>query len=212
MSRILIGSVIAMALVGSIVWLAQLNRVSPGKPYVPLPVTREEAPALPRFQQQILANLNRQIKANLVYDGAYTASGKPKPGTGVCSDVVLGAAHSIGIDLQKEITLEIKASPVAYGVERGDPGIDHRRCRTMIFWFRKHAESISSTKDFRLGDVVFYQTSGKGMIDHVGVIGGNKGADGLPTLVHHWPGQPVTEIENPMTWTVAGHFRFRVKS
>ena len=159
-------------------------------------------------QQKILASLEKQIAANLKYDAAYTKNGLPKPGTGVCIDVVIKSAAAIGIDLKREVTKEIAANPRAYKVSKPDPGIDHRRCRTVIYWFKKHTKSLSLGSDFQPGDIVFYSTPGNGKIDHVGVIGGRIGSDGLPTFVHHWPGRPVEEVENPVVFKVVGHFRF----
>ncbi len=200
-----VGFVVALMMVAGAVFV--LNPPRTAQPPRPTVVRKIDnvAPLTP-MQGALVADLENQLAMDLVYDPAYTANGKPKPGTGVCTDVVIRAAIAIGVDLQSKITRAVAASPTAYGVTSPDKGIDHRRCRVMIHWFKMHAKPINPSTKFEPGDVVFYRTSGRGMIDHVGVIG----RDG--TLVHHWPGGPVTIQPDPAAWSIAGHFRFKTRS
>ncbi len=195
-----VGFVVALMMVAGAVFVLNPPQSQLSHPAAAQTVATSQ---LTPIQTAIVADLEKQLAMDLVYDPAYTSNGVPKPGTGVCSDVVIRAAKAIKVDLQREISRAVAANPSAYGVTSPDKGIDHRRCRVMIHWFKKHASPVNPSTKFEPGDVVFYRTSGRGMIDHVGVIG----REG--TLVHHWPVGPVTIQPDPAVWSIAGHFRFK---
>lgn len=167
-------------------------------------------PRYSRMEQRALASLDAQMAEDLIYDPAYTRSGVPKRGTGVCTDVVLRMALDLGVDIRRSMTADVARNRARYGLRRPDPAIDHRRSRYLIHWFRRHAITLSARDPLRPGDVVFYRTGGRPFIDHVGVVGRFEGQPPRPTLVHHWPGRPVEAIPNVETWDVVGRFRLKV--
>jgi uncharacterized protein YijF (DUF1287 family) len=164
------------------------------------------------FQHIILSELEREKKAGIVYRDEYFDTGDPPPGVGVCTDVVIRSFREAGVDLQKLVQKDIASSPGAYKIEAADPKIDYRRCRNLIVYFKRNAITLPTTgreADWKLGDVVFWDTHGDGRVDHVGLIAAGRDADGNPTIVHHWPGRPVEEAEALIRFKVRGHFRWK---
>jgi uncharacterized protein YijF (DUF1287 family) len=99
-----------------------------------------------------------------------------------------------------------------YRVDRIDPNIDHRRCRNLAVFFKNRATSLplsGVSADWQPGDVVFWDTYGDGRIDHVGMVAAGRDLSGKPTVIHHWPGLPVSETNGLYRFAVKGHFRWR---
>jgi uncharacterized protein YijF (DUF1287 family) len=163
------------------------------------------------FQAALMADLDRQVKAHIVYRDGYYMGGDPPPQLGVCTDVVVRSFRAAGVDLQGAVTADIRRRPSAYGIARPDPNIDHRRCRNLIIYFRRHARSLPTSDgsdDWQPGDVVFWDTSGDGAAHHVGMIANGRDKTGAPTIVHHWPGLPVSETDGLFSWRIVGHYRW----
>src|SRR6266404_7238615 len=91
------------------------------------------------------------------YDPAYVRI--PYPGgdvpasTGVCTDEVIRAYRAVGIDLQKEVHMDLLNHRSAYprtwastshtsGPPPTDTNIDHRRVPNLMFFFRRHGEIL----------------------------------------------------------------------
>lgn len=163
------------------------------------------------FQQKVLAELRRQVEANIRYRDTYYRRGEPPPNIGVCTDVILRAYRAAGVDLQAEVTADIRAHRNKYPLSRPDPNIDHRRCRNLIVFFRRHALTLpaeGAKADWQPGDVVFWDTGNRGTVDHIGMTAGERDGNGDLAVVHHWPGLPVMEISGLHGWTIRGHFRW----
>jgi uncharacterized protein YijF (DUF1287 family) len=163
------------------------------------------------FQATLVGDLERQVNAKIVYRDGYYMGGDPPPKIGVCSDVVVRSYRAAGVDLQRAVNADIKARSSAYDVDRPDRNIDHRRCRNLIVYFKRHARSLPTARtctDWQPGDVVFWDTSGDGAVHHTGVIANGRDGEGLPTVVHHWPGMPVSETNGLFNWPIVGHFRW----
>lgn len=203
---------VPIALLVAIVVVAYVavRRVSerPGSPIVAVtPARRDRKSDLTPFQQAILRDLKRQTSANIRYDNRYFRGGEPPPNIGVCTDVVIRSYRAAGVDLQRAVTNDIRDYPGRYPVTTPDPNIDHRRCRNLIVYFGRHATELPNDGDWAPGDVVFWSTANDGRPDHVGVVSDGQDAAGAPTVVHHWPGRPVTEADCLYTFTIVGHYR-----
>ena len=158
-----------------------------------------------------------QTKGKVVYDPAYFKlaypGGDPPAGRGVCTDVVVRAYRTLGVDLQVAVHEDMARSFDAYPDlwRRGmpDANIDHRRVpNLMVFFARKGAALPLSTRpaDYRPGDVVAYDLGGG--VTHVGVVSERRSADGeRPLLVHNIGAGPKLE-DVLFAWTVVGHFRY----
>ena len=164
------------------------------------------------FQTAILKELDREIKAGIVYQDGYFDGGEPPPKIGVCTDVVIRSFRAAGVDLQKKVARDVRSVPGAYKIERPDPNIDHRRGKNLIVFFKRNAKSLpvgGAGADWQPGDVVFWDTYGDGRVDHCGMVAGGKDARGNYSIVHHWPGLPVSETDGLYRFKVKGHFRWK---
>jgi len=168
------------------------------------------------FPRQLMKNLQAQIDAVIRYRDGYYEGGDPPDEIGVCTDVVIRAFRSAGIDLQREVALDIQTNRNAYRIDRPDPNIDHRRCRNLIVYFRRHAQELSvgnnRIQDWQPGDIVFWDARGDGGVNHVGIVGNRLDADGNPSIIHHWPGMEVEETDGLFRFPVKGHFRWKQES
>lgn len=167
--------------------------------------------ALSPFQAAVVADLRRQVAAGIRYRDGYFQGGEPPPEVGVCTDVVVRAFRRAGVDLQQGVAGDVRARRRAYDIERPDRNIDHRRCRNLVVFFDRHARPEPASKDrgaWKPGDVVFWDTNADRRVDHVGVIANGRDAEGNPTVVHHWPGLPVSETDGLFRFPVTHHFRW----
>lgn len=176
-----------------------------GQPSAPL-VPPEQ---LSSFQRAVVADLDRQVRAGIRYQDGYFEGGDPPAGVGVCTDVVIRAYRAAGVDLRREVARDVLARQAAYHLQRPDPNIDHRRCRNLVVFFQAHAEALPPAgPDWQPGDVVFRDV-GAGVPTHVGMVANHRDAAGNPTVVHHWPGLPVSETDGLHRFRITHHFRWR---
>lgn len=183
--------------------------------FVPV-VHRERASRRARqftpFQEAILRDLDRQVKAGIRYRDGYYEGGDPPASVGVCTDVVIRSFKAAGVDLREAVAADICKHRSTYNVSEPDPNIDHRRCRNLAVFFKNRAMSLpisGNRADWQPGDVVFWDTYGDGRIDHVGMIAAGRDASANPTIVHHWPGLPVSETDGLFRFRTVGHYRWK---
>ncbi len=168
--------------------------------------------SLTAFQKTVLQDLERQTKEVKEYNPAYFQGGDPPANVGVCTDVVLRSYRKAGVDLYKSVSEDIRKHPSRYPISKPDRGIDHRRCKNLVPYFKAHAISLPIAKDradWKPGDIVFWDTYGSGAVDHVGVIANGVTAAGTPTVVHHWPNRPVEETDGLYRYHALYHFRWK---
>lgn len=201
-------------------WYARSVRL-PGAPGLFARCRRERGPAFRRSARhgaRIVAHAREQTNWGTVYDPAYVKL--PYPGgdlpkdRGVCTDVVIRALRAVGKDLQALIHRDRKTHPERYRAYPGQTGpdrnIDHRRCPNLVAYFKRHAEVLTVRTDgpyrkhWKPGDIVFWKLdNGR---DHVGIVTGRPGPDGLPQVIHNL----ATTVEEPVLarWKIVGHFRY----
>ena len=141
------------------------------------------------------------------YDPSYFKISYPNgdvPGSiGVCTDLIIRAYRSIGIDFQKEVYM--------FKLERGlpvDRNIDHRRCRDLIKSLDNSRLFEKTYEDeWQAGDLVFWiLDSGR---DHVGIVSDKKGRN-YPYVIHHLYTYP-SEDDVLKRWKIIRHYRLRKK-
>jgi uncharacterized protein len=148
-----------------------------------------------------------QTEDLVVYIDRYRTIGFPMGDVpslyGVCTDVVIRAYRSLGVDLQ------VLVHNAHLGT--GDPSIDHRRTNTLRRFFEKNGVTIPVTEfvdDFRPGDIVTYhRPDGRGSQSHIAVVSDLIAPSGRPMIVHNRGWGPQLEdalFANEMT----GHYRF----
>ena len=130
---------------------------------------------------------------------------------GVCTDVIVRAYRSIGVDLQLLVNQDMRkafpAYPRKWGLSRPDPNIDHRRVENLAVFFVRHGQSLPITKeatDYRPGDLVTWRLPDGH--PHIGIVS-DRSADGRPLLVHNiGAGAKVEDIL--FAFTITGHYRY----
>ncbi len=132
---------------------------------------------------------------------------------GACVDVIVRALRNAGYDLQTLIAKDIRRAPQAYGVEKRDSSIDHRRVRNLFVYLKRHFERRSASKadaDDPLvpGDIVLLDTLPKPGPDHVGIVSTRRGASGHFTLVNNWTfGHQTAHMDLLASYDVMHRFR-----
>jgi len=214
MRRIRNLSVVILAAAGGVaaVWAVggkTFRRLAPIRPIVSTRVVEPEQRLTP-FQAHVVADLRRQCESKIWYQDGYYTGGEPPAKIGVCTDVVIRSFRAGGIDLQKAVQADIREHPGDYDVARPDANIDHRRCRNLVVFFRRHARQLPVGDDaaWAPGDIVFWDTRSDGKVDHVGVIGNKMVQGNEPSVIHHWPGNYVAETDWLHQLPIMYHFRY----
>jgi len=177
-----------------------------------------EAGSTPEFVRQTLAAAMDQTGRPVRYDGSYRRI--PYPGgvvpadVGVCTDVLIRAYRTAGVDLQRRVhedmTRAFSAYPRTWGLSSPDPNIDHRRVPNLQTYFRRRGVALPVTRamgDYVPGDVVTWMLPGN--LPHIGLVTDRRSADGeRPLMVHNIGRGP--ELEDMILgFPITGHYRYR---
>jgi hypothetical protein len=152
-----------------------------------------------------------------VYDPAYVRIGYPMGDVpadrGVCSDVIIRAFRSVGVDLQVKVHEDMRANFSAYpnhwGLKRPDPNIDHRRVPNLQTYFRRAGWRVTASegRSYLPGDIVAWNLKGDaGSLPHIGVVTDRIGRSGHPMIVHNIGAGPKLE-DVLFEWKMTGHYR-----
>lgn len=124
--------------------------------------------------------------AKIPYPGGVPAA------TGVCTDEVIRAYRTLGVDLQKEVHEDMVSNFSAYPrkwswlATRPDTNIDHRRVPNLQVFFARKGETLRITRrseDYLPGELVTWDLGGN--VPHIGIVVDTKGATGRYMLVHN---------------------------
>jgi uncharacterized protein len=195
---------------------SNLRRLAAGE--VPPPGDRD-GDGLPDPLDLLIGAKKTAIEAG-AYGGQYIRLSYPGGDVprdmGVCTDVVIRALRNAGLDLQVEVHRDIKKSRRSYPMVKGngDTNIDHRRVRTLLPWFKRHAAAHTIALDdrddpLRPGDIVFMDTLSRPGPDHIGVVSDTLGDSGLPLVINAWTDGYVTQEMDLLGWVPITH-RFRL--
>lgn len=161
------------------------------------------------FAGRLVSAAEDRTHAAVRYDPAYVVldypGGDVPADSGVCTDVVIRAYRTLGIDLRKlvheDMTSHFSAYPKLWGMKRPDPNIDHRRVPNLQRYFeRRGADVKEANAAFLPGDPVTWDLNGKGLW-HIGVV------TGPDAFVHSIGAGPVI-AHGIRQWKVIGHYRF----
>lgn len=135
-------------------------------------------------------------------------------GTGVCTDVVIRAYRKLGIDLQKEVHVDMKANfsvyPKSWGLKTPDTNIDHRRVPNLMKFFSRHGKVLpisDKNEDYSPGDIVCWQLSGGQT--HIGVVVDRKTLFGGRYKVVHNIGYGQVLEDCLFSYKIIGHYRYK---
>lgn len=156
-----------------------------------------------------------QTQQLVIYDSRYRAIAYPMgdvPVTyGVCSDVLVRAYRTIGIDLQQLVHEDMKNNfnlyPTIWGLKKPDTNIDHRRVPNLETFFKRHGKVLvisSNGTDYQPGDIVSWRIP----VPHIGLVTHLKSADGKRPLIAHNIGLRVQIEDMLFHYPIHGHFRY----
>lgn len=182
----------------------------------PPPVQAASEPAASAVSPPLVAAARAQVGMTTRYDPAYFSlaypNGDPPPDRGVCTDVVIRALRTQGVDLQQRIHEDMRqdfaAYPQLWGLSRPDRNIDHRRVPNQMRWFERQGwqQPISMrADDYAAGDIVAWKLNGNGLL-HVGIVSDRRLADGTPLILHNIA-QGTQEQDLLFRHSIIGHYR-----
>lgn len=133
--------------------------------------------------------------------------------TGVCSDVVIRAYRKMGVDLQKEVHLDMISHflnyPKLWKLKKPDSNIDHRRVPNLMTFFTRHGASIKITKnsdDYLPGDIVCWKLSDG--VTHIGLVSNLLASNGQNHLIIHNIGNGQVLEDCLFDFQIIGHYRY----
>jgi uncharacterized protein YijF (DUF1287 family) len=183
-------------------------------------LVRPARPVLERFVAAAVERTHHIVR----YDGSYVRIAYPggdvPASTGVCTDEVIRAYRAVGIDLQKEVHIDMLNHPSAYPQKWGnssrtsnlastDTNIDHRRVPNLMVFFRRHGDALplsADASDYHPGDIVAWNLGGG--IMHIGMVVDHKSPQSGRYLVVHNIGRGPQMEDVLFNWQVIGHYRY----
>ncbi len=167
---------------------------------------------------RVAAGARAQVGITRSYDPSYVRLAYPNGDVpadrGVCSDVVVRALRTAGLDLQqavhRDMLANFRAYPQAWGLKRADANIDHRRVPNLARWFERQGmvRPVSErAADYQPGDIVAWRLVNG--LAHIGIVSDRRAADGSGRLlVIHNIGQGTREEDVLFAWHQTGHYRW----
>lgn len=148
-------------------------------------------------------------------------NGDLDPSIGVCTDLIVRVFRKAGYDLQKlvyeDASKNFSAYPYAnWGMTKPNANIDHRRVPMLNAYFKRFAKSlaIETTPDqlgqWQAGDIVIWDLTGKGKLDHIGIVSDKRlKKNNRPLVIDNFPDPGyVYEGDRLEEWTIRAHYRF----
>lgn len=163
-----------------------------------------------------------QTKLKVTYVPAYVKIKYPygdvPSNTGVCTDLVIRAYRTLGIDLQKEVHEDMLKNfsvyPKLWKLKSPDANIDHRRVPNLMTFFKRQKAELAisaNASDYKPGDLVTWnlqnQKTASG-ITHIGIVSDQKTGDGRRYLIAHNIGAGNHLEDMLFSYTIIGHYRF----
>jgi uncharacterized protein len=173
--------------------------------------------AAQRPVDRVIASAISQVGKTRSYDPSYRRLAYPGGDvpieTGVCTDVVIRAFRSVGIDLQvlvhEDMSRNFSAYPRNWGLRRPDTNIDHRRVPNLATFFRRRGKSLPVTRrgtDYAPGDIVTWRLSSG--VPHIGLVSNRKAAGTDRYLVVHNIGAGAQIEDVLFAYDVTGRYRW----
>jgi uncharacterized protein YijF (DUF1287 family) len=179
------------------------------------------------FANEAMANTTKLVNAAreqtlspVTYDGSYRRipypMGDVPADRGVCTDVVIRAYRTIGIDLQVLVHEDMLANfglyPKIWGLSTPDTNIDHRRVPNLQSFLARAGAKLGSTRSmdgYMPGDLVTWMLPGN--LPHIGIVSDRRAADTNRPLVIHNIGAGPKEEDMLLAHPITGHYRYRVR-
>lgn len=156
----------------------------------------------------------RQVGVTVHYDPSYTQlrypGGDLPIDRGVCSDVVIRAMRTIGVDLQREVHEDMRRnfreypSKSKWGLTAPDANIDHRRVPNLMKFLERRGKATRAP--YVAGDIVAWRLPGG--LYHIGVVSAEKDPATTRPLVVHNIGRGAQKEDVLYAFDIIGHYRW----
>jgi uncharacterized protein len=182
-------------------------------------VNSGETAARQEFLKKLAAAAVERSHHTVRYDAAYVRI--PYPGgdvpadTGVCTDEIIRAYRAVGIDLQKELHLDMGQNFSAYPRKwrwlsgHTDTNIDHRRVPNLMVFFSRKGEALAMTEraeGYSPGEMVTWDLGGN--VPHIGIVVDQRSPAGGRYMILHNIGRGPRIEDVLFNWKITGHFRY----
>ena len=169
------------------------------------------------FAASLVQAANERTTHRVTYDGKYLSipypMGDVPDNIGVCSDVVIRAYRTLGIDLQELVHRDMKRNfsryPKNWGLKRTDRNIDHRRVPNLRTFFKRFGKSLKVSdlgQNYKAGDLVTWMV-GKNL-PHIGIVINDTNLDGSRPLIVHNIGRGPQKEDMLFDYKITGHYRY----
>lgn len=171
------------------------------------------------FDEDITAALIERTTHNITYNGAYYSIGYPggdvPSNIGVCTDVIIRAYRTLGVDLQERVHEDMQAhfthypSKRIWGLSKPDKNIDHRRVPNLQVFFKKHGAVLAKStnpNDYKVGDIVTWMLPGS--LPHIGMVVSASTEEGDNPLIVHNIGRGPEKSDMLFAYPITGHYRY----
>lgn len=182
-------------------------------------VNSGETAARQEFLKKLAAAAGERSHHTVRYDPAYVRilypGGDVPADTGVCTDEIIRAYRAVGIDLQKEVHLDIGQNFSAYPRKwrwlsgHTDTNIDHRRVPNLMVFFSRKGEALAMTEraeDYSPGEMVTWDLGGN--VGHIGIVVDQRSPAGGRYMILHNIGRGPRIEDVLFNWKITGHFRY----
>lgn len=199
-------------------WLAPIALVAVAT-VAAQPRPQASAPSRQEFLRKFSAAALERTQHVVRYDSSYVRISYPggdvPAGTGVCTDEVIRAYRSVGIDLQKEVHEDMVANFSAYPSkwrwrrQSPDSNIDHRRVPNLMVFFSRKGEVLPITDragDYSPGDLITWELGGGAT--HIGMVVDRKTLLTRRYMIVHNIGEGPKMEDVLFSWKITGHYRY----
>lgn len=167
-----------------------------------------------KLSDSAIAIIDNKIEYDPTYYKISYPNGDVPKGKGVCTDVVIRAYRKLGIDLQKEVHIDMSKNfakyPKTWGLKSTDTNIDHRRVPNLQTFFTRHGEVKAVTEkaeDYKPGDIVTWMINDK--LPHIGIVVNKKTLIGNRFLIVHNVGNGQVMEDCLFKYKLTGHYRYK---
>ncbi len=169
------------------------------------------------FATRLVAAAMDRLSRDVTYDGSYRRIDYPNGDVpdkiGVCTDLIVRAYRSVGIDLQQAVHEDMKANfavyPKIWNHSGPDPNIDHRRVPNLQVFLERKGVALGNSpnpEDYRPGDLVTWTLPGN--LPHIGIVVCRRSSDGRRPLVVHNIGAGPKLNDVLFEFPITGHYRY----
>jgi uncharacterized protein YijF (DUF1287 family) len=171
------------------------------------------------FSHQLVKAAQERTKHKVKYDGAYRAIAYPMGDVplsqGVCTDLVVRAYRTLGVDLQQLLHEDMRENfskyPKIWGLRSTDTNIDHRRVPNLQSFFKRKGKELKISQnayDYAVGDLVTWMLPGN--LPHIGIVSNQLVQNTKRPKIIHNIGRGPVEDDILFKYEITGHYRYEM--